>query len=118
VSQREPIDLMDTTATGIALGLICAAAYTLIRAVRQKSFEIGATILVFLAGFAIPGGVGTIERPAGFLAGVCGGGWNRGHRALSSLHRSIVPPCVGETRDSGGCDSGSRTAGGASCGGK
>jgi drug/metabolite transporter (DMT)-like permease len=48
---------MDTTATGIAAGILATLAYTVIRATRQRSFEIGATILMFLAGFSVPGGV-------------------------------------------------------------
>ena len=47
---------MDITATGIAGGILATVVYTLIRALRQRSFEIGSTILMFLAGFSIPGG--------------------------------------------------------------
>jgi len=54
---------MDATATGIAAGVLATFAYSIIRALRQKSFEIGATMLMFLAGFSIPGGV-TLLRAA------------------------------------------------------
>jgi hypothetical protein len=47
---------IDTTAIGIVTGLVVTGAYSLIRALRQKSFDIGAMLLMFLAGFAIPGG--------------------------------------------------------------
>lgn len=57
---------MDATAIGISGGLACAVAYTVIRAIRQTSFDIGTVLLVFLAGFAIPGG-GQLIRAA--LAG-------------------------------------------------
>lgn len=52
---------MDTTAIGIAAGLLITVAYTLIRVLRQKSFDIGTTMLVFLGGFAIPGGTHLIR---------------------------------------------------------
>jgi hypothetical protein len=52
---------MDTTAIGITAGLLVTALYVIIRAVRQKSFDIGMTILVFLAGFSIPEGTRLIR---------------------------------------------------------
>ena len=48
---------MDITATGITGGILAAVVYTVVRGIRQRSFEIGAMILIFLAGFSIPGGV-------------------------------------------------------------
>jgi len=54
---------MDATTIGIALGLFAAAAYALIRALRQSSFDIAAILLVFLAGFSVPGG-GQLIRAA------------------------------------------------------
>jgi hypothetical protein len=47
---------MDITSLGIVLGLAASALYTLIRAIRQRSFDIGVTILCFLAGFSFPPG--------------------------------------------------------------
>jgi drug/metabolite transporter (DMT)-like permease len=47
---------LDTTTIGIVAGLVVSGSYSLTRALRQKSFDIGATMLMFLAGFAIPGG--------------------------------------------------------------
>ena len=47
---------MDTTAFGIALGVLAALAYALTRAVRQHSFDVGSLILVLLAGFSVPAG--------------------------------------------------------------
>lgn len=51
---------MDTTAFGILVGLTACILYALIRAVRQRSFDIGTTILCFLAGFSLPGGTALI----------------------------------------------------------
>jgi hypothetical protein len=51
---------MDTTALGIGLGLLACTAYTLVRAVRQRTFDLGATLLSFLAGFSVPGGTALI----------------------------------------------------------
>ncbi len=47
---------MDTTAVGIAVGLVGAVLYVAIRALRSRSFELVPTVLVFLASFSIPGG--------------------------------------------------------------
>lgn len=47
---------MDPTAIGIVVGVVATLAYTLIRAFRQKTFDVGATILIFLGGFSLPGG--------------------------------------------------------------
>ncbi len=47
---------LDSTTIGIVTGLLITCGYCLIRALRQKSFDIRATMLIFLAGFAIPGG--------------------------------------------------------------
>lgn len=52
---------MDATATGIAVGLGSSVLYTLLRAVRQSSFDIGTVLLTFLAGFSIPGGAQLIH---------------------------------------------------------
>ncbi len=55
---------MDVTGWGIALGLLCCVAYTSVRTFRQKTFDVGATLLAFLAGFSVPGGGALIA--AGF----------------------------------------------------
>jgi drug/metabolite transporter (DMT)-like permease len=52
---------LDTTGVGIVAGLIATVAYTLTRALRQKSFDIQTTLLIFLAGFSIPGGAHLIR---------------------------------------------------------
>lgn len=52
---------MDATALGIAVGLVAAAAYTAVRALRQSSFDIGTVLLTFLGGFSIPGGTELIH---------------------------------------------------------
>jgi phosphatidylserine synthase len=52
---------MDITALGIVAGILATAVYTLTRALRQKSFDIGATITAFLAGFSIPTGAQLIR---------------------------------------------------------
>ncbi len=46
----------DTTAIGIVAGLLATGSYSLIRALRQKSFDMVTTMLMFLAGFAVPSG--------------------------------------------------------------
>lgn len=51
---------MDATTIGIALGLVATAAYSIVRAVRQKTFDLGSTLLVFLAGFSVPAGASLI----------------------------------------------------------
>ena len=55
------VSSVDTTAIGIVAGLVVTVAYSLTRALRQKSFDIGATMLMFLAGFAVPGGAHLIS---------------------------------------------------------
>jgi drug/metabolite transporter (DMT)-like permease len=55
------VNPLDTTTIGIVAGLVVAGSYSLTRALRQKSFDIGATMLMFLAGFAIPGGAHLIS---------------------------------------------------------
>lgn len=55
---------MDATAFGILLGLGACSLYSLIRIVRQKSFDIrdiGTTMLCFLAGFTLPAGATLIS---------------------------------------------------------
>lgn len=47
---------VDTTGVGIALGLVASFAYAVIRALRQRTFDLGITVLVFLAAFTLPGG--------------------------------------------------------------
>ena len=47
---------LDSTALGIVAGLFATATYCFIRAWRQRSFSIRTTMLMFLAGFAVPGG--------------------------------------------------------------
>lgn len=59
---------VDQTAVGIALGILGAAAYIMVRLHRQHTFEVGATVLVFLGLFSLPGGVGLIR--AGLLGDV------------------------------------------------
>ena len=59
---------VDQTAVGIALGILGAASYVVVRLHRQQAFELGATVLVFLGLFALPGGVGLIR--AGLLGDV------------------------------------------------
>lgn len=44
----------DSTAVGIGAGLLCAIVYALLRAWRQKSFDLPTTVTVFLAAFALP----------------------------------------------------------------
>jgi chromate transport protein ChrA len=48
---------MDTTAIGICVGLLGVFCYASVKAMRQRSFDLNATILVFLALFSLPGGV-------------------------------------------------------------
>jgi hypothetical protein len=47
----------DVTGVGIALGLIGAAAYSVVVAKRHKQFKTSATVTVFLGVFALPIGV-------------------------------------------------------------
>jgi len=70
---------MDITATGIAGGILAAVVYTLVRGIRQRSFEIGAMILMFLAGFSIPGGAKLIYSA-----------WSGNQNALPSSWREYV----------------------------
>ena len=56
---------MDATTVGIALGIVLSASYAGIRAYVRQPFELNHTILVFLAAFSVPGGVGLIA--AGFV---------------------------------------------------
>jgi MFS family permease len=56
---------MDTTTVGITLGIALSGAYALLRAIARQSFELNHTVLVFLAAFSVPGGVGLIA--AGFI---------------------------------------------------
>jgi drug/metabolite transporter (DMT)-like permease len=44
----------DSTAVGIGAGLVSAIVYALLRAWRQKSFDLPTTVTVFLAAFALP----------------------------------------------------------------
>ncbi len=61
---------MDATSVGIVLGLVFASAYALLRLWARLGFELGQTVLIFLAAFSVPGGValigaGLIGNPAG-----------------------------------------------------
>lgn len=56
---------MDATTVGIAFGIILSASYAGIRAYARQPFELNHTVLVFLAAFSVPGGVGLIA--AGFV---------------------------------------------------
>jgi drug/metabolite transporter (DMT)-like permease len=51
---------MDSTAIGIACGLICAVVYSCTLLYFKKTFDLQHTILFFLGGFSMPGGVGLI----------------------------------------------------------
>ena len=51
---------MDSTAIGIASGLALAAIYAGMLLYHKKAFDLPHTILVFLAGFSVPGGIGLI----------------------------------------------------------
>ena len=62
--------MMDFTRLGILLGLVAALIYAVIRGFRQASFDLGVTILMFLAGFAVPGGGQLIY--AGYTGNVSG----------------------------------------------
>jgi drug/metabolite transporter (DMT)-like permease len=55
---------MDTTTIGIGAGVVAAVAYACIGAIYKKTFELNHTVLIFLAAFSVPGGVGLIV--AGF----------------------------------------------------
>ena len=52
---------MDLTAIGIGLGLVASTAYALLRAWAKLPFELGHTVLVFLASFSLPGGIALIN---------------------------------------------------------
>ena len=106
---------MDTIGIGIAGGLLATVFYTLTRAVRQKSFDIGTTMLVFLAGFSIPGGVKLIraalsgnpnDLPSSWreymaVAGIAAIGIST-HFIVQSLRNVWAKPAVGAptTKDS------------------
>jgi drug/metabolite transporter (DMT)-like permease len=52
--------LLDTTAVGIALGVVVVVLYTTAKVWRQKSFDLTdlpVILVVFLAVFSVPGGV-------------------------------------------------------------
>ena len=51
---------MDSTAIGIAAGLVCTVFYASMFLYFKKTFDLQHTILVFLAGFSVPGGIGLI----------------------------------------------------------
>lgn len=55
---------MDTTAIGIAAGVVASLAYVCIGFFYKKAFELNHTVLIFLAAFSVPGGIGLIV--AGF----------------------------------------------------
>lgn len=52
---------MDATRIGIVTGLALCILYALVRSWRQRSFDIGALLLMFLAGFSVPGGALLID---------------------------------------------------------
>lgn len=52
---------MDTTSIGIGLGLVFCASHSILVAFRQRTFNLGNTALIFLAGFSIPGGIALIS---------------------------------------------------------
>lgn len=51
---------MDTTTIGIASGVLVAILYALLAAYSKKTFELNHTVLIFLAMFSVPGGIGLI----------------------------------------------------------
>ena len=51
---------MDATAIDIAVGLLATAAYSVVRLLRQQSFDLATVLLVFLSGFSVPGGANLI----------------------------------------------------------
>lgn len=51
---------MDTTTIGIITGLVCTSIYAGAQLYFKKTFDLAHTILVFLAAFSLPGGVGLI----------------------------------------------------------
>jgi drug/metabolite transporter (DMT)-like permease len=55
---------MDTTSFGIAAGVVASLAYACIGFVYKKTFDLNHTVLIFLAAFSLPGGIGLIV--AGF----------------------------------------------------
>jgi ABC-type arginine transport system permease subunit len=59
------MNALDSTTVGIALGLLGATAYTVVRSWRHKSFDLAATVTVFLAAFALP--TATVLIRAAFL---------------------------------------------------
>ena len=52
---------MDSTAIGIASGLVFSIIYALMLLYYKKAFDLQHTILIFLAAFSVPGGVGLIH---------------------------------------------------------
>jgi hypothetical protein len=56
---------VDLAAASITIGVIGAAIYAAIRGVRHRSFDVGSTILIFLALFSCPSGIALIR--AGIL---------------------------------------------------
>jgi hypothetical protein len=55
---------MDAVAIGVVLGLLGTTAYAVIRALRQRSFDLGGMVLTFVGLFSLPGAVVLIR--AGF----------------------------------------------------
>ncbi len=52
---------MDATSFGVLLGVLVTALCALVRAWRRRSFDIGSTVLTFLAVFGILAGVELIR---------------------------------------------------------
>ena len=75
---------IDLSATGIAIGVVGALVYTALCTLRRKSFDVGQTILVFLALFSLPSGVALIR--AGILgeSAALPGTW-REHVAVAGI---------------------------------
>lgn len=48
---------MDATSIGIGIGLVICVIHAAVVALRQKTFNLGSSALIFLAGFSIPGGI-------------------------------------------------------------
>jgi drug/metabolite transporter (DMT)-like permease len=45
---------MDASRVGIAAGILAAIAYAAVKGIRQRTFDTGNTVLVFLAVFTVP----------------------------------------------------------------
>lgn len=56
---------MDTTAIGIAIGIVGVAIFATILAIRQRTFNVANSVLVFLAFFAVSVGADLLR--AAFL---------------------------------------------------